>query len=205
MGEHRAGKRRRDRRKAPRARLGDETHGRGARISNGGHRRHNHGSRASSHGPALQPVATRPQQLRPRAGGVRARAKRLPQRERRPGEQLGILVQQQCVSPPCASHQLGVIQRLAAPLVVRDHLIHRGMCARRLRGPVARAVVEHQHLSGERQHRSLARDRVQAAQQQLPLGGVDHAEAQLDLVAHPPIVSGGARPRRRPLGLHAAV
>ena len=82
---------------------------------------------------------------------------RLPQRERRAGQQLGVLVEQQRVAPARASQQLGVVQRLAAPLAERDHLVDRRVRARGLGGAVARAVVEHQHLGRERQRRSRSR------------------------------------------------
>src|ERR1700677_2595113 len=62
------------------------------------------------------------------------------------------------------------------------------MRPRGLRGAVARAVVEHEHLARERQELALARDRVEPAQQELPLGGVHDAVAQLDRAIHTPIV-----------------
>ena len=130
---------------------------------------------------------------------------RLVQRERRARQQLGVLVEQQRVASPRAAQQLGVVERLAAPFVERDHLVHGGVGPRGLGGAVARAVVEHEHLGRERQVRPLARDRVQPAQQQLALGGVHDAVRQLDLDHPHTYCPVRARPRRRPLGLHAAV
>ena len=139
------------------------------------------------------------------AGGVGMGLECRVQREHRPGPQLGVLVEQQRVAPVCAAQQLGVVEALPAPLLDGENLVDAGVLACGLRGAVARAVVEHEHLARERQRGALARDRVEAAQQELALGGVDDAEAQLDVLAHGPIVSGDARPRRRPLGLHPPV
>ena len=103
------------------------------------------------------------------------------QRQCRAGLQLGVLVEQQCVAPTRATQQLGVVGRLALPLLERDHLVHGGVLARGLRRAIARAVVEHEHLGCKRKCLLLARERVQPAQHQLALGGVDDAVAQLDL------------------------
>src|SRR3712207_8722237 len=48
-----------------------------------------------------------------------------------------------------------------------------------LRRAVLGRVVEHEHLGLERQLRGLTRDRVEPAEQQLALAGVDDAEADL--------------------------
>ena len=68
---------------------------------------------------------------------------RLVKGERRASEQLGVLVQEQRVAPASTAQQLGVVERLAAALGERDHLVHCGMGTRRLDRAVTRAVVEH--------------------------------------------------------------
>ena len=70
---------------------------------------------------------------------------------------------------------------------------------------VVRGVVEDEHLGAERQRVALGRDRVQAADEQLALLGVDHAEGDLDAARDSAIVTRRARRRRRSLRLHAAL
>ena len=131
----------------------------------------------------------RAQQLGPRAGRPRGLEKRLPQRERGAGEELGVLVQEQPEAPARAAQELGVVERLAPSLTDGDHLVDGRVRARRLRRAVARAVVEHEHLAGEREQLALARDRVQPAHQELALGGVHDTEADGSISAHTCLLS----------------
>src|SRR6266480_2200981 len=122
------------------------------------------------------------QQARSGAGRVGMLLERLVQGKRRARTQLGVLVEEQRISPARAAQQLGVVERLSAPLRERHHAVHSRVIAGGARGSVARVVVEHDHLRGERQRSALGGDRVQAAQQQLALAGVDDAVGQLDLL-----------------------
>ena len=68
----------------------------------------------------------------------------------------------------------------AAALLARDDLGHRGVVARRAGRAVGRGVVEHETSVSYGSARRSRGDRVEAAQQQLALLGVDHAEGDLD-------------------------
>ena len=83
--------------------------------------------------------------------------------------QLGVLVQQQRIATARALQQLRVVDRLAAPLLDGDRVVDGRMLARRPGRAVARTVVEHEDLRGERHACPLARHRVQPAQEQLAL------------------------------------
>ena len=125
---------------------------------------------------------------------------------RRARPQLGVLVEQQAVAPGGAREQRAVVVRLAAPLRERDHLGAGRMRPRRLGGPVVGRVVEHEHVGRERHARALGGDRVQAALEQRPPGGVDHAVADLD-GAHARRIIAAARTSatpRRPRSRRAA-
>ncbi len=95
-------------------------------------------------------------------GARRARAvvgvERGVQRDGRAGLELGVLVEQQHVAAAGAAQQRRVVLALPAPLLQRDHLGHRAVGARRARRPVARRVVEHDHLGLERHRRALPGD-----------------------------------------------
>ena len=109
------------------------------------------------------------------AGGCGLLLQRLESASVAPGSSSESSFSSSAIAPARAAQQLGVVSALPRRSLERDHLVHRRVRARGLGGAVARAVVEHQHLARERQARALARDRVEAAQQQLALGGVDDA------------------------------
>ena len=142
--------------------------------------RRRHGRKAPGRG--LRRSVGAPQR-RDRAGRPAVALERARQRRRRPRQELGVLVQEQAVAPSRALHQLAVVERLAAPLAQGDQL---DLLAARADGggrAVVGAVVEHQHLAGDRELLALRTDGVEAAHQQLAPAGVDHAEGDID--AHP--------------------
>jgi hypothetical protein len=126
------------------------------------------------------------------------------QRRDRAGPELGVLVEQQRVASAGALQQRGVVLALAAAAVQSDDLGRQPMAARRGCRAVRRGVVEHEHLGLERQGVALGCDRIKAAQQQLTLLCVDHAEGDRDRQSVPIVTPRDESERRRSRGLHAA-
>ena len=121
------------------------------------------------------------EQLGAGRGGARILLQRGDERRRGAGAQLGVLVEQQAEAAAGALQQVRVVRALAAAQRQADELVDRGVCARGAGGPVARRVVEHEHLGGERERLALAGDGVEAAEQQRALIRVDDAVRDLDV------------------------
>ena len=66
---------------------------------------------------------------KPRTRGARVRMlfQRVIQREGRAGQQLGVLVQQQGITPACRTKQPRIVLTFAAPLLKRDDVVDRGV------------------------------------------------------------------------------